>query len=206
MPSRLTVTLLFLACISKGHLGYAQHIIGDVPVSFIGQGHGGSYQCGPMGQIFYLPDLRPAKAVQDDHQSVVRVNQDGSTLLIETPDQRDWIAAFAPANNGLVVIAKFLPSTSDGLPARKFHLYHFDNKGNVATNHTVSFDFRPTLMAVTFSGRTVVVGMQPPYSKKLPEMKFGGAVLDANDKVIQLFEFPPTAEGGNWFPARIEER
>ena len=200
MPSRLTATLFFLACISSSHLSYGQQIVGDVPVSWIGLG-GFSYQCDQKGQVFYRPDYRNEK---DDHQSVVRVNRDGSTLLFQTPDERDWIAAFAPANNGLVVVASFLPGTSDGRPSPEFHLYHFDNKANVVTSHTVSFDFRPFLTAVTSSGKRVVVGLQPPYHKKLPEVKFGGAVLDVDDKVTQLFEFPPTAEGGNWAPGLIQ--
>jgi len=200
MHSRWTITLLFLAYVSSDHLSYGQHILEDVPVSWIGQRPGRSNQCGPNGQFFYMADLRPEK--EDHQQSVVRVNRDGSTLLFQTPDQRDWIAAFAAANNGLVVVADFPNRTSYGRPAQEFHLYHFDDQGNLATNHTVSFDFQPTHMAVTSSGKIVVFGWHQP-NQKTSEAQSGGAVLDANDKILQLFEFPPTPKGINLHPARM---
>jgi len=188
MPSRLTVTLVFLACISSSHLSYGQQIIGDVPVSWIGH-KGYPSQCDQEGRFLYRPDYRPEK---DDHQSVVRVNQDGSTSLFQIPDEKDRVSVFASADDGLVVVA-----APNAQPSRVFHMYHFDKKGKVVTQHTVSLNFRPAAVAVT-SGKTVVVGYLRDHGSKRKDLKPAGAVLGVDDSVSQLFELPPTAEGGNW--------
>jgi hypothetical protein len=204
MPSRLIATLLFLACIAKGDLSYSQQIMADVAVSWIGApswvGHQNGFQCDQKGELFYRADFRP----ENDVQSVVRVNQDGSTLLFQIPDRIDGVVSFTPVNNGLValglaVVAGLRPT--DG-PSRELRLYHFDGNGKVVAQHPISFGFRPTQIAVTSSGKTVVIGFLNRMTRE--GARFAGAVLDAEDKVIRLFELPEPAEGGKWAGGMME--
>jgi len=196
MSSRPIAILLFLACISSGHLSYGQHIISDVPVSWIGRQGLPVSRCN-AGQAFYVPDIDG-----DKDKSVVCVAQDGSTLQFQIPDPKGVVHIFAAADNGLALLANF-PLVRNA-PSRVYRMYHFDGEGKVVTQHPVSFDFRPNLMAVTSSGKTIVVGYLPGHGKKKEDQRFAGVVLDADDKVVQLFEFPPTAEGGNWAPGLME--
>lgn len=193
MPSRLLASLLFLSFISLGHLSYGQHIIGDVPVSWIGHKANPS-QCDQEGRFLYRPDYRPEK---EDHQSVVRVNQDGSTALFQIPDEKDQVTVFASVHDGLIVIAAPL-----GQPSGVFHFYHFDRKGKVVAQHTVSFSFMPAVLSVISPGKTLLVGYLRNHGGK-ENLKPVGAFLDGNDNVTQLFEFPPTAAGGNWIAGFI---
>ncbi|MGB9234568.1 MAG: hypothetical protein WCC04_09155 [Terriglobales bacterium] len=205
MPSRRIATLLFLVCIAKGYLSYGQQIMGDVVVSGIGVpswvGHQNGFQCDLKGELFYRPDLGPEN---DARSVVVRVNQDGSTLLFQVPDRLDSLVRFAPANNGLVAIGRAIVAglrPTDG-PSSELRFYRFDGEGKVVAQHPISFGFSPTEMAVTSSGKTVVIG----YLNRMTRQgaRFAGAVLDANDKVIRLFELPEPADGGKWAGGMME--
>jgi hypothetical protein len=59
----------------------------------------------------------------------------------------------------------------------------------------VSIDFQPVAMAETKSGMTIVVGYRPRAGVDKEARTYGGAVLNASDQIVKLFEFPPTAEG-----------
>lgn len=204
MPSRLIATLLFLACIAKGYLSYGQQIVGDVTVSLIGApswvGHQNGFQCDQKGEFFYRPDFRR----ESDVGSVVRVNLDGSTLLFQVPNRLDSLVIFAAANNGLVALGRAVVAglrPTDG-PSVETRLYHFDDQGKVVAQHPISFDFRPTQIAVTSSGKTVVIGYLDRMTRE--GARFAGAVLDGKDKVIRIFELPEPADGGKWVGAMME--
>lgn len=204
MPSRLIATLLFLACIAKGYLSYGQQIMGDVAVSLIGApswvGHQNGFQCDQKGELFYRPEFRR----ESDVGAVVRVNQDGSTLLFQVPDRLDSPVRFAAANNGLVALGRAVVAglrPTDG-PSVETRLYHFDGQGKVVAQHPISFGFSPTQIAVTSSGKTVVIGYLDRMTRE--GASFAGAVLDGEDKVIRVFELPEPADGGNWAGAMME--
>ena len=204
MPSRLIASLLFLACIVKSSLGYGQQIVGDVAVSLIGApswvGHQNGFQCDQKGEFFYRPDFRRER----DGGSVVRVNQDGSTLLFQVPDRLDSLVIFAAANNGLVALGRAVVAglrPTDG-PSVETRLYRFDDQGKVVAQYPISFGFRPTQIAVTSSGKTVVIGYLDRMTRK--GARFAGAVLDGGDKVIRVFELPEPADGGKWAGAMME--
>jgi hypothetical protein len=65
------------------------------------------------------------------------------------------------------------------------------------TQHRVVVDFHPTAMAITSSGKTIVVGHRPDLSPK-DDQKYGGAVLDADDHIVKSFELPLPPGGGGW--------
>jgi hypothetical protein len=203
MPSRLIATVLFLACIAKGYLSYGQQIMEDVAVSLIETpswvGHQNGFQCGQKGELFYRADFGP----ENDVRSVVRVNQDGSTLLFRIPDRLDSLVSFTPANNGMVALGRAVVAgmrPTDG-PSHELRLYHFDGQGKVVAQHPISFGFRPMQVAVTSSGKTIVIGYlgQTPLAHIARDgARIAGAVLDAEDKLVRLFELPEPAEGGEW--------
>jgi hypothetical protein len=57
---------------------------------------------------------------------------------------------------------------------------------------------RPNL----FLKHALVFGWHQSYQKR-SETQYAGAVLDANDKILQLFEFPPTPKGINLHPVQM---
>jgi hypothetical protein len=193
MSSRFTGIILFLACIAAGRLSQGQQIIADVPVSWIGL-EGGPSDCDQQGRFLYRPYYR-----RDEHDDrlVVRVNQDGSTSQFQIPEEKERANVFASSNDGMVVIA-----ARNDQPLRVFHLYHFDAKGKVVSQHTASFEFKPAALAVTSSGKTVLVGYVGGSGGR-EHLKPVGAILDGDDRVIGHFEFPPTTEGGNWMAGWI---
>lgn len=53
-------------------------------------------------------------------------------------------------------------------------------------------------MAVTSSGKTIVVGHHPEEMSQRDDWKHGGAVLDADDQLTRDFDLPLPPGGGGW--------
>jgi len=186
MPFRFLVAALFVASLAS-QIGSAQQITSDMVISgaSLNDGYGGVL-CGNEGQIYRFSGYgRPAP--------VMRVSRDGSTTMFYLPDE-GAPEVIAPAGTGLNILASRLVSHKEG---RMFEMDHFDNQANLLMQHRLSIDFVPTKMAITSSGKTVVLGFHPGNSS-LEDHKYGGAVLDAGDQVIKRFELPLPPGGGGW--------
>jgi hypothetical protein len=124
----------------------------------------------------------------------MRVAKDGSTLLFTLPEPEWSIDVFTPIATGLAVLNNRY-TAAEGISN---HMYRFDGQGKLQRERTVSIDFQPVAMAETKSGMTIVIGYRPQTGADKEARTYGGAVLDANDQMLNLFEFPPTAEGRKW--------
>lgn len=190
MPYRFLVTAVVLACMSSIHFSYAQQITSDVLVSWIGiQDGSASFMCDTQGQAYRVPTI-------DGHSdnSVMRVARDGSTLLFRLPDP--WLRVYASANPGLAVLS----SASGRLDDSASVMYRFDEHGSLVTRRPVSIDFRAMAMAVTSSGKAIVVGYRPQSGATKESRKYVGAILDVSDQIDQRFEFPAGTDGDIWTP------
>jgi len=197
MPSRSAIALL-LANILPMHISYAQQapcppvstgqVVSDVVVSgaSLNDGYMRWATCGVDGQVYRHPGSGRLRSIQ-------RVSPDGSTLLFSLPDDA-WPAAIAPAGTGLnILVGKF--SRAEG---RFYEMYHFDSQANLLTDRRLHLTSAPERMAVTSSGKTVVLGHYPDDFSKREDWKYGGAVLDADDQLIRGFDFPLPPGGGGW--------
>jgi hypothetical protein len=191
MRSRFSVAAVLLAAISLIDLTHAQQIASDVVISgsTFNDGYMSWAECDNEGQLYRrLGDRR--------ENSVMRIARDGSTLQFTLPESENMLGIFAPAAHGLAMLN---PSFTRG-EANSYRMYRFDAQGNIVTRRPVSIDFHPTIMAETSSGKMIVVGYRPQIESWIEASKYGGAVLDADDQVVQLFEFPPAAKGDKWTP------
>ena len=178
MPCRFAIALL-LANVSVVYTGYAQQascppvsteqVISDVVVSgaSINDGYEGWTTCGIEGQVYRHPGSGHLTSIQ-------RVSPDGSILLFSLPDNV-WPAATAPAGPGLNVLARNL-SRSEGL---FYEMYHLDKQANLLIRRRVRITFEPEKMAVTSSGRTVVLGHYSNNFSSVVDWFFVAAILDA---------------------------
>ena len=153
---------------------------------------GAPYQCDAEGQVYRLTVI----ATQPDG-TVTRLARDGSTMVFRASEAEGFPLAYAPANPGLVLLWSAAhdpdPISHDPIshqPIYHYPIYHFDGHGNTLTQHAVSLDFRPNTMAVTSSGKTVVVGylVRPPIKRET--LQWVAAILDGDDKVVQRFDLP----------------
>jgi hypothetical protein len=197
MPCRSAIALL-LANVLPVHVSYAQQacctpvnteqVISDVVVSgaSVNDGYGGWTTCGTDGQVYRHPGSGHLRSIQ-------RVSPDGSTLLFSLPDDAHP-AAIAPAGKGLNILAGNFSQTE----GRFYEMYHFDSQANLLTRHRVHMTFAPERMAVTSSGKTIVLGHYPDDFNKREDWKYSGAVLDADDQLTRGFDFPLPPGGGGW--------
>jgi hypothetical protein len=192
MNSRLKVAIaLSFASILAAHSSLSQEITSDVVISgaSLNDGYAGSH-CDDDGQLYRPPvSTRPGQSV-----SLMRVAKDGSTLLFTLPKPEWSIQVFAPTAAGLAV----LTNRYDAATGRSRHMYRFDGQGNLQTERTVTIDFHPLAMAETKSGMTILVGYRTREGTDNEDRTYGGAVLNASDQVVKLFEFPPAADGDKW--------
>jgi|SRR5580658_3380025 hypothetical protein len=193
MTSRFTIGVaLVFASISASPPSFAQQITSDVVISGASLNDGyWTGTCDDDGQLY----RRPLKARPGGHGvSLMRVAKDGSTLLFTLPEPEWSIEAFTPTATGLAVLNNRYTAT-EGVSS---HMYRFDAQGKLQVERTVSIDFQPVAMAETKSGMTIVVGYRPRTGADEEARTYGGAVLDANDQVLNLFEFPPAPDGTKW--------
>lgn len=199
MTSRFAIAFaLFFASFPTTHPSFAQQITSDVviPGAYLNDGYAGSGICDDDGQLYRRPmNARPG----GNGVSLMRVAKDGSTQLFTLPEPEWSIGVFAPVATGLAVLNSRY-TAAEGISN---HMYRFDREGKLQRTRTVSFDFQAVAMAETKSGMTIVVGYRPRTGTNKEARRYGGAVLDANDQVLNLFEFPPTAEGGNGTTSQI---
>jgi hypothetical protein len=189
MASRFVILAVVLASISPVPASHAQQIASDVVIS--GSTFNDGYMiwgvCDAEGQIY--------RGWGDQlENSVMRVARDGTTLRFTLPDSENAAGVFAPLSRGLAILNS---SSSRGEPA-SYRMYRFDAQGNIVTRRPISIDFHPTIMAATSSGKVIVVGYRPERHSWIDATRYGGAVLDADDQLEQVFEFPPPAAGDKW--------
>jgi hypothetical protein len=189
MPSRFAIIAVLLISISPIPASHAQQITSDVVISgsTFNDGYMNWAVCDSEGQIYRGWGDRRENAVQ-------RVARDGSTLRFTLPASDNAAGVFAPVSQGLAI----LNSSSFRGEDISYRMYRFDAQGNIVTRRPVSIDFRPTIMTATSSRKMIVVGHRPQNESWVDSTKYGGAVLDADDQVVQLFEFPPAPAGGKW--------
>lgn len=197
MPCRSAIALL-LANLLPVYIGYAQQlpcppvsteqVISDVVVSgaSVNDNYRGWTTCGTDAQVYRHPWSGHLTSIQ-------RVSPDGSTLLFSLPDNV-WPAAIAPAGTGLNILASKFSRTE----GRVYEMYHFDSQANLLTYRRVHMVFAPERMAVTSSGKTVVLGHYPDNFSERDDWKYGGVVLDINDQLTRSFDFPLPPGGGGW--------
>jgi hypothetical protein len=190
MPSRFVIFAVFLASISPIPASHAQQITSDVVISgaSLNDGYMGWAICDAEGQIY--------RGFGGRENAVMRVARDGSTLRFALPELENAAGVFAPVSPGLAI----LNSSSSRGEATSYRMYRFDAQGNIVARRPVSIDFHPTIMTATSSGKMIVVGYRPQSESWIEASKYGGAVLDADDQVVQVFEFPPAAAGDKWTP------
>ncbi|MGA8234453.1 MAG: hypothetical protein WB795_23455, partial [Candidatus Acidiferrales bacterium] len=147
------------------------------------------WTCNADGQLYERPGGRGL--------SVMRVARDGSTVLFTLPETENAVDLVAPASSGLAML-NWSYSRREGV---SYRMYRFDSQAKLLTQHTLHAmppDFQPGNMAVTSSGKTIVVGYSPRLGTDDEHRIYRGAVLDGDDKVEKLFEFPATADGKKW--------
>jgi hypothetical protein len=185
MPSRFaiaTISAIFLAI----SISSAQ-ITSDVVVlnATMNDGYGGWTECGVDGEVY--------RHTSGALNSIMRVSPDGSTLIFALPDNT-WPATIAPVGKGLNILSRHVSEKGD----RTYEMYHFDYQANLLTHHPVHMTFSPERMAVTSSGKTIVVGHRPEDMSLKDDWKYGGAILDANDQLTRGFDLPLPPGGGGW--------
>lgn len=196
MPCRSAIAVL-LASLLPIYVSYAQQpcppvsteqVIGDVVVSgaSVNDGYGGWTTCGIGGQVYRHPGGGQLRGIQ-------RVSPDGSTLLFSVPGSA-WSAAIAPTAMGLNNLARTF-SPTDG---PSYEMYHFDNQAHLLSHRRVHIRFAADRMAVTSSGKTVVLGHSQDDSSRIDDWKYVGAILDGDDQLIRGFHFPLPPGGGGW--------
>lgn len=197
MSSRFAIALL-LANIFPVQMTYAQQatcppmsteqVVSDVVVqgASLNDGYdGGEISCGIGGEI-YRRGHGTLRAVQ-------RVSPDGSALVFPLPDDV-WPAAVAPAATGLKILASHFSRTE----GRVYEIYHFDGDARLLTRRRVHITFAPHNMAVTSSGKTIVIGHHPDDFAQRDDWKYGGAIFDADDQLTRGFDLPLPPGGGGW--------
>jgi hypothetical protein len=191
-PRFIVAIAITIAGILATRPSFAQQITSDVVISgaSLNDGYMGS-ECDDDGQLYRLPvSTRPdGKGV-----SLMRVAKDGSTLLFTLPKPAWSIQAFAPVAVGLAVLVNPYDAASGG----SWHMYRFDRQGNLQSERTVAIDLHPLAMAETKSGMTIIVGYRPRAGTDNEARAYGGAILNASDQVVKLFEFPATGDGDKW--------
>lgn len=197
MSHRSAVALL-LANLLPFHISYAQQaccsplsteqVIRDVVVSgaSVNDGYVGWTTCGNEGQVYRHPGSGRLTSIQ-------RVSPEGSTLIFSLPDNA-YPAAIAPAGKGLNILAGNFSQTE----GRFYEMYHYDGQANPLTHHRVHMTLAPERMAVTSSGKTIVLGHYPDDFSKNEDWKYGGAILDADDQLTRGFDLPLPPGGGGW--------
>jgi hypothetical protein len=185
MSLRLPIAA-FLVAVLPVPITHAQEVVSDVaiPGASMNDGYMGWTTCGVDGQVF-------RHSGTGHLNSIMRVSRDGSTVVFSVPD--GVTHAISPNGQGLNILSSRVSDT-DG---RILEMSHFDNRANLLTQHRVALDFAPTDMAVTSSGKTIVVGHQGNLAKKENWM-YAGAVLDVDDQVIQRFGLPTLQRHAGW--------
>lgn len=197
MPCRSAIALL-LANLLPVYISYAQQlpcppvstdqVISEVVVSAasVNDNYGGWTTCGTNGQVYRHPGSGHLTSIQ-------RVSPDGSTLIFSLPDEVSP-KAIAPSGTGLnILVGNF--SRTDG---RFYEMYHFDSQANLLTRRRLHMTFAPERMAVTSSGKTIVLGHYPDDFSNREDWKYGGAILDVDDQLTKGFDFPLPPGGGGW--------
>lgn len=185
MPSRLLSSVLFAGIFAIG-VSSAQQGAAGVPIPRMTL-YAGIIACGPYGQA-YLPSI-------GYEFFVLRVSLDGSSLTFRLPDKTYYAEAVAPYAAGVNILSSWRDRTTHTFTRA---IYNFDNLGNLVTQHPVPTDLIGAMMATTSSGTTILVGHHRTGSSQKEDWKYGGLVLNADDRVVSRFELPSPPAGGTW--------
>jgi hypothetical protein len=207
MPSRIAIAVMFASSFAI-HFSHAQQGCGkppgpsgqapcmlktedyDVVVGSIKGGYRPQVDaCGVDGRAYL--ERNPSRD-QSSHPvlSVVGVSPDGSIVTFGLPEML-MPGAVAAGGSGLNIVA----THSGAADGHFYEMYHFDNQANLLAKHWLRDDFLPSLMAVLSSGKTIALRGHGTSSE---DMKYDGAVLDADGRVIQRFDLPLPPGGGGW--------
>lgn len=192
MLSRFVIAVL-LASILPG-IGHSQEnnevLLGSI------RGAYSLMACGRDGQTYFRHD----GSFPDGHAFFVQgVSRDGSIVTFRPPDRAIPILAARDGSNLSV-----LTQRSAGPHLYEMEIYEIDDQANVLAHHPVTLDFYPWQMAVLPSGETIVAGHLENVSwSHRKEWTYVGAVLDADGRTIDRFDFPSPPDGGKWtLPSR----
>jgi hypothetical protein len=159
--------------------------------------HAALKACGVYGQAYFYRHVYGDDDSATSSFSLVRSSHDGAETNFTLPLDERSHPVVAEGNSGVNVL---LDDDSGG--HKSYAMYHFDSQGKLLVQRQVQLDLEPSRMAITASGKTVIVGAwsEPPVPKpgEQPRMKNGGVVLDSDDQVIKRFELPLPPEGGGW--------
>jgi hypothetical protein len=220
VPSRLLSSMVFVGIFAIG-VSYSQEGVAEVPIPRKNL-YAGIMACGADGQAYFrsigyeywvlrvsldgsrltfrLPDRTYVDAVapyatgvnilsarrfetkHDTHPCRITDNED--------PETNKPTDTQAPRTTG--------QGSPDMSPEHARVIYHFDNRGNLLAQHSVPTDLVDTMMATTSSGTTILVGHHGADSSEKEDWKYGGMVLDADDRVVSRFELPSPPAGGTW--------
>jgi hypothetical protein len=186
MLSRFAIAILLASILPC--TAYAQET-SDVVV-----GHGGDrasiMACGPDGKAYL------SRSSASDHSSgtfsLVLFARDGSITTFGLPETVSPTLV-AEGTSGVNVLSVRIIGGK-----KTSEMYHFDGQGNLLAWHDIQFDLGPSRMAVTASGKTVVMGSWYQDPGVESSLKNGGVVFGADDRVIKHFELPLPPEGGGW--------
>lgn len=184
MPSRLLNSILFAGVFAIG-VSSAQEGIAEVPIPL--NVYPNIIACGADGQAYF-------SSIGDEY-FVLRVSLDGSSLTFGLPKVAYYAygGAVAPYAGGVNVLSSWTDRKT-----RTRTMYHFDNEGNLHTQHPVQADLTGLMMAITSSGTTILVGHNPANSPQDEDWKHKGLVLDADDRIVSHFDLPSPPGGGEW--------
>ena len=178
MPSRLLSAILFAGIFAIG-VSSAQEGIAEVPVPR--NVYGAIIACGADGQAYF-------SSIGNEY-FVLRTSLDGSSLTFKLPKVAHYAyaGAVAPYAGGVNVLSSWTDRT-------KFMrtMYHFDEQGNLLTQHSVRVDLTDMMMVVTHSGTTILVGHRDE------DGQYKGLILDSEDRIVSRFNLPSPPDAGQW--------
>jgi hypothetical protein len=207
MPSRFAIAAVFVSSFAI-HISYSQQDSGkppspsaqaacmvktedfDVVIGSMKDGYQPQVKaCGVDGRAYL--ERRPSRD-QSSHPvwSVVGVSPDGSMTTFEFPEML-MPGAVAAGGSGPQMVS-IHPIAAEG---HAYEIYQFDNLANLLAKHWLRDDFDPSLMAVLSSRKTIALRS---HGTSVEDMKYDGAVLDADGHVIQRFNLPLPPGGGGW--------
>jgi hypothetical protein len=157
--------------------------------------------CGLDGQAYFSREFEGDRSSPSSF-SLVRFSRDGSKTIFALPTDLRRKPVVAESSSGVSVLAADLVGGK-----WRSVMYHFDSQGNLLSQHQGPADLMPMGMAVTASGRTVIVASwrdTSPQADPLYGFKNGGVVLGTDDQVIKHFALPLPPNGGGWvFDSRL---
>lgn len=146
--------------------------------------------CGADGRA-YLEEYRPYSFPPSQALwSIVGVSPDGSIVRFDFPEMTTPMTA-AAGGSGLNVL-----TIHSGAPeGHAIEMYQFDPHANVVAKRWLRDDFLPSQIAVLDSGKTIALRSR---GSSIEDMKYDGAVLNADGRITEHFDLPLPPGGGGW--------